>query len=68
MMTPVSSLSGAAAIMGHGFPMTYFLRVGVGTFTKGLGFQDLGTSLLALAAFIPVFTLISLAFLRKQER
>ena len=38
-MVPVSSLSGMAQIMGRGFPMTYFLPVSVGTFTKGLGFS-----------------------------
>jgi ribosome-dependent ATPase len=68
MVQPVSSLSGAAAVMGYSFPMTYFLRVAIGTFTKGLGFTDLGASLLALAAFIPVLTLLSLVLLRKQER
>jgi ribosome-dependent ATPase len=68
MVTPVSSLTGFAAIMGQSFPMTYFRRISVGTFTKGLGFDDLGASLLVLACFIPVFMLISLAFLRKQER
>ena len=68
MVQPVSSLSGAAAVMGYSFPMTYFLRVTIGTFTKGLGFTDLGASLLALAAFIPVLTLLSLVLLRKQER
>ena len=68
MVQPVSSLSGAAAVMGYSFPMTYFLRVTIGTFTKGLGFTDLGSSLLALAAFIPVLTLLSLVLLRKQER
>jgi ribosome-dependent ATPase len=68
MMTPVSSLSGAGAVIGRIFPMTYFLKVSVGTFTKGLGFADLGASLLALAAFIPALTLLSLLFLRKQER
>jgi ribosome-dependent ATPase len=68
MLTPVSSLTGAAAVMGQGFPMTYFRRISVGAFTKGLGFDDLGVSLLALAVFVPVFMLISLAFLRKQER
>ncbi len=68
MLTPVSSLSGAPAIMGRGFPMTYFLRVSVGTFTKGLGLQDLGASLLSLAVFIPLLTLLSLVLLRKQER
>lgn len=68
MLTPVSSLSGAGAIIGQVFPMTYFLKISVGTFTKGLGFHDLGASLAALAAFIPVLTLVSLALLRKQEK
>ncbi len=35
MMTPVSSLSGMAQIMGRVFPMTYFVPISVGTFTKG---------------------------------
>jgi ribosome-dependent ATPase len=68
MMTPVSSLTGMPAVMGHAFPMTYFLRICVGTFTKGLGLADLGASLAALALFVPVLTLLSLALLRKQER
>ena len=67
MLVPVSSLTGAAAIMGRGFPMTYFLKISVGTFTKSLGFGDLYGSLLAVAAFIPILTLISVLFLRKQE-
>ena len=41
MMTPVSSLSGTAQIMGRIFPMTYFVPISIGTFTKGLGFLDL---------------------------
>ncbi len=54
--------------MGYGFPMTYFLRVAIGTFTKGLGFADLAGNLALLAAFIPVLTILSLVLLRKQER
>jgi ribosome-dependent ATPase len=68
MMTPVSSLALGAQIIGRGFPMTYFVPISVGTFTKGLGFSDLGVDLLALAAFVPIFTLISVLLLRKQER
>ena len=68
MMTPVSSLSGTAQIMGRGFPMSYFVPISVGTFTKGLGLRDLGTDLAALIVFVPVLTLISLLLLRKQER
>jgi len=68
MMTPVSSLSGTAQIMGRIFPMTYFVPVSIGTFTKGLGFLDLATNLAALAVFIPILTLLSLLLLRKQQR
>jgi len=68
MMVPVSSLTGFAAIMGRCFPMSYFLPISVGTFTKGLGFQDLSTKLAALALFIPILTMLSLLLLRKQER
>ena len=67
MLTPVSSLTGPPAVIGSLFPMTYFLRICVGAFTKGLGFADLAGSLLALAAFVPAFLFLSLIFLRKQE-
>ena len=68
LLTPVSSLSGPGAVMGHLFPMMYFLRVSVGTFTKALGFAELGASLLAIAAFVPALLALSLLLLRKQER
>jgi ribosome-dependent ATPase len=68
MSVPVSSISGIAWIIGRGFPMTYFLPISVGTFTKGLGFLDLATNLAFLAVFIPVLTSLSLLLLRKQER
>jgi ribosome-dependent ATPase len=68
MMTPVSSLSGTAQIIGLCFPMTYFRPISVGTFTKGLGFQDLGASIAMLALFIPILTSISFLLLPKQER
>ena len=68
MMVPVSALSGTAQIMGRAFPMTYFVPVSLGAFTKGLGFGDLRPDLIALAVFIPVLTTISLLLLRKQER
>ena len=67
MMTPVSSLAGVAAFMGRIFPMTYFLPISVGTFTKGLGFVDLAGNFLSLAIFATVLILLSLAFLRGQE-
>ena len=68
MMTPVSSLTGAAVFMGRVFPMSYFLPISVGTFTKGLGFADLYVYLAELSLFFPIFIFLSLLLLRKQER
>ena len=68
MLTPVSSMSGMGAVMGRLFPMTYYLPISVGTFTKGLGFANLACQLLALACFVPALLAFSLFLLRKQER
>ncbi len=68
MMTPVSSLGGGAQIIGRAFPMTYFVPISVGTFTKGLGFLTLTPDLAALAVFVPVLTLMNVLLLRKQAR
>ena len=68
MLTPVSSLSGTAQLMGRAFPMSYFVPISVGTFTKGLGLADLVPDIVALLIFIPVLTSLSLVLLRKQER
>jgi ribosome-dependent ATPase len=68
MTVPVSSLTGMAQIMGRLFPMTYFLPISVGTFTKGLGFSDLISNFIALCLFIPILLAMSLMLLRKQER
>jgi ribosome-dependent ATPase len=67
LLVPVSALSGVAQFMGRAFPMTYFLPISVGAFTKGLGFHDLARDLASLAVFIPALTLLSLLLLRKQE-
>jgi ribosome-dependent ATPase len=53
---PVSSLEGAGRAIGNAFPTTYFLTISRGVFTKALGFRELGSQFLALAAFIPVVT------------
>ena len=68
MFVPVSSLTGVAKFMGRVFPMSYFVPISVGTFTKGLGFVDLAPDLLALLFFVPIFTFASVLLLRKQER
>ena len=64
---PVSSLVGLPILMGRIFPMSYFVPISVGAFTKGLGFAALGGYILALLVFIPVFIGLSFLFLHKQE-
>ena len=68
MMQPVSSLEGGAYVIGHSFPMMYFLNISVGSFTKALGFAELQGDVLALLAFFPILTLLSMALLKAQER
>lgn len=68
MLVPTSSITGFGAILGDLFPMTYFLPISVGAFTKGLGLADLAGRLLVLLAFVPALTLLSLMLLRSQEK
>jgi ribosome-dependent ATPase len=68
MLVPVSSLTGAARVMGYGFPSAWFNHVSVGSFTKGLTLGDLWLDYLVLAAFGLGFFLLGLALLRTQER
>lgn len=66
LIDPVASLEGVGALIGPIWPATYFLVVSRGIFTKALGFGDLYGELMALAAFIPVLTLLSMVLLKKQ--
>ena len=68
LTSPVAALEGVGYWIGQFFPASYFLIISRGTFTKALGFADLIPQFLALAAFIPVLTLVSVALLRKQEK
>ncbi len=65
---PVSSLDPIGATIGNFYPVTYFLLISRGVFSKGLGFADLFHSLGAIALFIPVLTFLSMSLLKKQGR
>ena len=67
-LSPVSGLTGAARVTGAMFPAGYFQAISVGTFTKGLGFAELGTNHLALAGFALAFIALSRLLLAGQER
>lgn len=68
MIDPVSSLEGGARFVGEIFPATHFVTICRGTFSKALGFADIGSSLLPLALAIPVIIALSVLLLKKQER
>ena len=68
MTHPISSLEGGAAIVGRLYPTTWFLLISRGTFSKALGFADLYPYFLALAAFLPVLTVLSVLLLKKQGK
>ena len=65
---PVSTLEGAARIMGQLWPTNYFMQMSVGAFNKGLSFMQLAPNILLIAAFVPAFISIALIFLKKQEK
>jgi ribosome-dependent ATPase len=66
-ITPVSSLSTDAQVIGGAFASTYFLHLSLGTFTKALGLTDVGLDLLALTLIAVVVTLLARAALPAQE-
>jgi ribosome-dependent ATPase len=68
LLNPTSSLEGPAAWIGQIYPTTHFLTISRGTFSKALGFPDLGSALVPLALAIPVLIALSALLLRKQER
>ena len=68
MFQPVSTLEGAARVMGTLWPAAYYLHISVGTFTKGLSAVALMPDLIKLAMFPPVFWLLCVLLLKKQEK
>ncbi len=68
LLVPVAALSGMAWTMGHLFPMTYFLPISVGAFTKALGIAEVRQNLLWLSLFVPALVGASILLLPRQER
>ncbi|MBK3775755.1 ribosome-associated ATPase/putative transporter RbbA [Azospirillum brasilense] len=67
MIDPVSSLGGAAAVIGEVYPTTHFLTIARGVFSKALGFGDLHAAFVALLIAVPVLVGASALLLKKQE-
>jgi ribosome-dependent ATPase len=67
LLVPVSSLTGGGRLLGLGFPSSWYQPISVGTFTKGLGLEDLWLNLLVLAGFFVFYLIAAKLILRKQE-
>jgi ribosome-dependent ATPase len=67
-LVPVSSLGGVARVTGLSFPPAWYQVLSIGSFTKGLGFEDLRHNLAVLAAFFVAYLLAAVLILQKQER
>ncbi len=67
MLNPVSSLEGAGAFIGKGYPTTHFLTIARGTFSKGLGFGDLNASFIPLLLAVPILIGLGAVLLKKQD-
>ena len=68
LIDPVSSLEGAGALIGKIYPTTYFVTIARGTFSKGLGFSDLGSSFIPLLIAVPVIYALGALLLKKQAQ
>ena len=68
MIDPVSSLQGAGAFIGRIYPTSYFMTISRGTFSKGLGFAELGGAFVPLLVTVPVLLVAGALLLRKQAR
>ncbi|UYN93630.1 MAG: ribosome-associated ATPase/putative transporter RbbA [Enhydrobacter sp.] len=67
MIDPVTSLQGLGGAVGEAYPMTHFLTIARGTFSKALGFADLQDAFWPLLLAAPVLIAVSALLLRKQE-
>lgn len=67
MINPVSSLEGVGAIIDQTYPISHFLTISRGIFSKGLGFAGLQNSFWPLLLSVPVILGLSIILLKKQE-
>lgn len=65
---PLSSMTGGAYAMGVGFPASWFQKISIGSFAKGLGAADFGVEYAVLALFCAVYLTLACVFLKKQEK
>lgn len=67
MLTPVSSLEGVNVLISEFFPSSWFHKIIIGAFAKGLSWSDFVNYYLILGAFAISYLILANIFLKKQE-
>lgn len=68
MLTPVSSLEGVNVWISQLFPSSWFQKIIIGAFAKGLSWSNFVNYYLVLIIFALTYLLLANRFLKKQER
>jgi len=68
LIDPVSSLDGAAQVLGQIYPTTWFITAARGAFSKAFDLAALTQPTLAMALSIPMILGLATVFLKKQAK
>lgn len=68
LITPVSALEGFGRVIGELHPVSHFLLVSRGVFSKGLDFNGVSFAIVPILISIPVIMFLATILLKKQER
>ena len=66
MIYPRASMPFIPRMIGNILPMTYFVRLSRGIFTKGVGIRFLWSDMLALALYMLIITLVAARNFKKR--
>jgi len=68
LLNPVSSLEGLGRFIGETYPVSHFLVISRGVFSKALDLPRLAGSFWPIVIAVPIILGIAIALLKKQER
>ncbi|MDK4685124.1 ribosome-associated ATPase/putative transporter RbbA [Kingella negevensis] len=68
LMYPVSTMTGGAYAIGVSFPASWYQRISIGGFTKGLGLRGLQLEFAMVAGFALLYLVLACLMLKKQEK
>lgn len=67
LLYPLSSMNSMAHAIGVSFPASWYQRISIGGFTKGLGWSSFMSEYFMLMLFALIYITLACTFLKKQE-